>query len=84
MEIAAQAMGRMAACSSSYRTEHIEFHIRRAIEWLASEKNEGKRQAAVCILCDRPGVDILSTINIVVHFLLWPNVTFDLCYVNVS
>ena len=47
MEIAAQAMGRMAASSGTYRTEHIEFQVRRSIEWLGMEKNEGRRHAAV-------------------------------------
>ena len=47
MEMAAQAMGRIAACSGSYRTEHIAFQVRRSIEWLSNEKNEGKKQAAV-------------------------------------
>ncbi|CAK8674525.1 unnamed protein product [Clavelina lepadiformis] len=50
MEIAAQAMGRMAASSGTYRTEHIEFQVRRSIEWLGMEKNEGRRHAAVFIL----------------------------------
>nr|CAB3264065.1 serine/threonine-protein kinase mTOR-like [Phallusia mammillata] len=50
MEIAAQAMGRMAACSGTYRTEYIDFQVRRSIEWLGTEKTEGKRHAAVLIL----------------------------------
>ena len=45
--MAAQAMGRIAACSGNYRTEHIAFQVRRSIEWLFNEKNEGKKQAAV-------------------------------------
>jgi len=47
MEMAAQAMGRIAACSGNYRTEHIAFQVRRSIEWLSNEKHEGKKQAAV-------------------------------------
>lgn len=47
MEMASQAMGRIAACSGTYRTEHISFQIRRSMEWLSSERNEGKKQAAV-------------------------------------
>lgn len=45
--MASQAMGRIAACSGTYRTEHISFQIRRSMEWLSSERNEGKKQAAV-------------------------------------
>ena len=46
LEIAAQALGRMAAYSGN-RTEHIEFQINRSIEWLGTEKTEGRRHAAV-------------------------------------
>ena len=49
MEMAAQAMGRIAACSGNYRTEHIAFQVRRSIEWLSNERNDGKKQAAVSV-----------------------------------
>uniref|UniRef100_H2Y9G8 Serine/threonine-protein kinase TOR n=1 Tax=Ciona savignyi TaxID=51511 RepID=H2Y9G8_CIOSA len=49
MEMAAQVMGRMAA-SSGNRTEHIEFQVRRSVEWLGTEKNDLRRNAAVLIL----------------------------------
>lgn len=47
MEMAAQALGRLAAAGGNHRTEYIEFQVRRAIEWLGGPRNEGRRLSAV-------------------------------------
>ncbi|XP_039269325.2 serine/threonine-protein kinase mTOR-like [Styela clava] len=50
MEMAAQALGRLAAAGGNHRTEYIEFQVRRAIEWIGAPRNEGRRHSAVLIL----------------------------------
>lgn len=50
MELAAKTVGRLAVISGAKRAEYVEFEVRRAFEWLSSERNEGKRHAAVLIL----------------------------------
>lgn len=43
-------MGRLAAALGIKRGEYVETEIKRAFEWLAEERNEGKRLSAVLIL----------------------------------
>lgn len=50
MEMAAKAMGVLALSSGTYAAEYVEFEVRRAIEWLGADKNEGRRHAAVLVL----------------------------------
>ena len=47
MEMAAKAVGILALSSGTYASEYVEFEVRRALEWLVSDRNEGRRQAAV-------------------------------------
>ncbi|GFN76929.1 mechanistic target of rapamycin (serine/threonine kinase) [Plakobranchus ocellatus] len=50
MEMAAKAVGILALSSGTYASEYVEFEVRRALEWLVSDRNEGRRQASVLIL----------------------------------
>ena len=47
MEMAAKAMGVLALSSGTFAAEYVEFEVRRALEWLATDKSEGRRHAAV-------------------------------------
>ena len=47
MDMAARAVGRLAVHSGSHTAEYVEFEVKRAFEWLAGDRNEGKRHAAV-------------------------------------
>ena len=46
MELAAKAVARFALVSGTY--EFGIYEMERAFEWLAAERHEGKRLAAVC------------------------------------
>lgn len=50
MEIAAKTLVKLALLPGSKGAESFEFDIKRAFEWLAEERNEGKRHAAVLVL----------------------------------
>ncbi|ESO95689.1 hypothetical protein LOTGIDRAFT_214800 [Lottia gigantea] len=50
MEMAAMAVGNLALLSGTHAAEYIEFEVKRALEWLSEERNEGKRMAAVLVL----------------------------------
>ncbi|KAK0063750.1 serine/threonine-protein kinase mTOR-like isoform X1 [Biomphalaria pfeifferi] len=50
MEMAAKAVGILALSSGNYAAEYVEFEVRRALEWLVSDRIEGRRQAAVLVL----------------------------------
>nr|FAA04053.1 TPA: mechanistic target of rapamycin [Lymnaea stagnalis] len=50
MEMAAKAVGILALSSGTYAAEYVEFEVRRALEWLVSDRIEGRRQAAVLVL----------------------------------
>ncbi|XP_035824600.1 serine/threonine-protein kinase mTOR isoform X2 [Aplysia californica] len=50
MEMAAKAVGILALSSGTYAAEYVEFEVRRNLEWLVSDRVEGKRQAAVFVL----------------------------------
>lgn len=47
MEMSAKAMGVLALSSGTYAAEYVEFEVRRALEWLATDKSEGRRHGAV-------------------------------------
>ncbi|KAK7093536.1 serine/threonine-protein kinase mTOR-like isoform X2 [Littorina saxatilis] len=50
MEMAAKAVGVLALSSGTFAAEYVEFEVRRALEWLATDKSEGRRHAAVLML----------------------------------
>lgn len=47
MEMAARAVGWLAYSSGSYAAEYVEHEVKRALEWLTSDRQESKRLAAV-------------------------------------
>lgn len=47
MEMAAKAIGILALSSGTYAAEHVDYEVKRSIDWLIGERNEGKRHAAV-------------------------------------
>ena len=47
MEMAAKAVGILAVSSGAYAAEYVEFEMKRALEWLTGDRNEGRRHAAV-------------------------------------
>ncbi|KAK7869671.1 hypothetical protein R5R35_010033 [Gryllus longicercus] len=50
MELAARTVGKLALVSGTYAAEYVEFEVKRAFEWLAGDRHEGKRHAAVLVL----------------------------------
>ncbi|CAG9112211.1 unnamed protein product [Plutella xylostella] len=50
MELAAKTVGRLATVSGVKRAEYVDFEVKRAFEWLAEERNEGRRHSAVLLL----------------------------------
>ncbi|CAH1772250.1 unnamed protein product [Owenia fusiformis] len=50
MEMASKAVGKLALASGTYTAEYVEFEVKRALEWLTGDRNEGRRQAAVLVL----------------------------------
>ncbi|XP_059477089.1 serine/threonine-protein kinase mTOR [Neocloeon triangulifer] len=50
MHMAVKTMGQVALVSGTSTTEYFEFEIKRAFEWLAGDRNEHKRLAAVLVL----------------------------------
>jgi len=46
-EMTAKAIGCLALAEGAYTAEYVEFEVRRALEWLSTDKNENKRLAAV-------------------------------------
>ena len=50
MEMAAKAVGILAVSSGAYAAEYVEFEMKRALEWLTGDRNEGRRHAAVSIV----------------------------------
>ncbi|XP_071805479.1 serine/threonine-protein kinase mTOR-like isoform X2 [Asterias amurensis] len=50
MEMAAKAIGRLAMAGGTFTPEYVEFEVRRALEWLGGDRNEGRRHAAVLVL----------------------------------
>ncbi|XP_029434781.1 serine/threonine-protein kinase mTOR isoform X2 [Rhinatrema bivittatum] len=50
MEMASKAMGRLAMAGDTFTAEYVEFEVKRALEWLGPDRNEGRRHAAVLVL----------------------------------
>ncbi|CAB3378482.1 Hypothetical predicted protein [Cloeon dipterum] len=50
MHMAVKTMGQVALVSGTSTTEYFEFEMKRAFEWLAGDRNEHKRLAAVLVL----------------------------------
>lgn len=48
-EMTAKAIGCLALAEGAYTAEYVEFEVRRALEWLSTDKNENKRLAAVSV-----------------------------------
>ena len=49
MEMAAKAMGRLALNGGTITADYVEFEVKKALEWLVGDRNEGRRHAAVSI-----------------------------------
>lgn len=50
MEMASKAMGHLSMAGDTFTAEYVEFEVKRALEWLGADRNEGRRHAAVrCI-----------------------------------
>ncbi|XP_075136061.1 serine/threonine-protein kinase mTOR isoform X5 [Leptodactylus fuscus] len=50
MEMASKAMGRLAMAGDTFTAEYVEFEVKRALEWLGPDRNEGRRHAGVLVL----------------------------------
>ncbi|XP_059807691.1 serine/threonine-protein kinase mTOR isoform X1 [Hypanus sabinus] len=50
MEMASKAVGRLSMAGDTFTAEYVEFEVKRALEWLGADRNEGRRHAAVLIL----------------------------------
>ncbi|XP_075183475.1 serine/threonine-protein kinase mTOR [Anomaloglossus baeobatrachus] len=50
MEMASKAMGRLAMAGDTFTAEYVEFEVKRALEWMGAERNEGRRHAGVLVL----------------------------------
>lgn len=50
MELAARTVGKLSLISGTFTAEYVEFEVKRAFEWLASDRVENKRHAAVLVL----------------------------------
>ena len=58
MEMASKAIGRLAMAGDTFTAEYVEFEVKRALEWLGADRNEGRRHAAVSARgegCSWPG-----------------------------
>lgn len=47
MDMASKAVGLLALAAGTFTAEYVEFEVKRALEWLAGERQEGRRLAAV-------------------------------------
>jgi len=45
--MASKAMGRLALTGGTFTADYVEFEVKRALEWLGGDRNEGRRHAAV-------------------------------------
>ena len=50
MEMASKAIGRLAMAGDTFTAEYVEFEVKRALEWLGADRNEGRRHAAVSVI----------------------------------
>lgn len=51
MEMASKAMGHLSMAGDTFTAEYVEFEVKRALEWLGADRNEGRRHAAVGKKC---------------------------------
>lgn len=47
MEMGSKAMGHLSMAGDTFTAEYVEFEVKRALEWLGADRNEGRRHAAV-------------------------------------
>ncbi|KAK9241824.1 armadillo-type protein [Lipomyces tetrasporus] len=52
MRIAAKALGRLAIPGGTLTVDFVEFEVKRALEWLQSDRQETRRQAAMLIISE--------------------------------
>uniref|UniRef100_A0A674NNJ5 Serine/threonine-protein kinase TOR n=1 Tax=Takifugu rubripes TaxID=31033 RepID=A0A674NNJ5_TAKRU len=50
MEMGSKAMGHLSMAGDTFTAEYVEFEVKRALEWLGADRNEGRRHAAVLVL----------------------------------
>ncbi|KAF9952831.1 phosphatidylinositol kinase- protein kinase tor1 [Mortierella alpina] len=50
MTVAARALGKLAQQGGTYTADFVEFELKRAIEWLAGDRQESRRHASVLVL----------------------------------
>lgn len=79
MEMASKAIGRLAMAGDTFTAEYVEFEVKRALEWLGADRNEGRRHAAVRILpvarwgrnCVREGETLWNCSVRMLRILFW-------------
>ncbi|KAK9379012.1 armadillo-type protein [Kockiozyma suomiensis] len=52
MRVAAKALGRLAIPGGTLTLDFVEFEVKRALEWLQSDRQESRRQAAMLIITE--------------------------------
>ncbi|KAK9433284.1 armadillo-type protein, partial [Lipomyces doorenjongii] len=52
MRVAAKALGRLAIPGGTLTVDFVEFEVKRALEWLQSDRQESRRQAAMLIISE--------------------------------
>lgn len=63
MEMASKAIGRLAMAGDTFTAEYVEFEVKRALEWLGADRNEGRRHAAVSARGAGPPHNGLRSLN---------------------
>lgn len=61
MEMASKAMGHLSMAGDTFTAEYVEFEVKRALEWLGADRNEGRRHAAVSVTHTASLLFVLST-----------------------
>lgn len=59
MEMTSKAIGRLAMAGDTFTAEYVEFEVKRALEWLGPDRNEGRRHAAVSA-CQEQGLGAMA------------------------
>lgn len=54
-------MGHLSMAGDTFTAEYVEFEVKRALEWLGADRNEGRRHAAVS---DQQAVQTLFVVEI--------------------
>ena len=49
MEMAAKTVGQLALSGGTFTAEYVEFEVKRSLEALQADRNEGRRHAAVSL-----------------------------------